>query len=289
MKNVFLITTDHLEDHLWFYDDDDFKAGMNFVAVLAFRHGLTIIAFILMSNHVHFLVYGQREDAKVFIDGYKNHHSKYLRHKYGFKELLRRNGVDIQLVSDLDEGVEKAVAYVHMNSVAANICSYPAQYPWGTGDLLFNPVKRKGKRLGDLSNSALRRLLHTYDTKLPSDWIIGEDDYILPESYVDIEYDERVFCSPKRMNFFLTNSSKAKRRLEVPEKNLPAFRDQIIIGALPDLCRSLFQKKSIQDLSMEEKKEFVRQIRFRFSSEANQIARVAGISYTEAAKLLDGM
>ena len=92
--------------------------------------------------------------------------------------------------------------------------------------------------------------------------------------------------SAGRMNYFLQTSSKARRRLEA-EENLPAFRDQIILSALPDLSRSLFQKESFSELSVKEKAEFMRQIRFRFSADVNQIARVCGVSYADAAKLMD--
>ena len=56
------------------------------------------------------------------IDGIKSRYSKYLNHKYGTAEFLRRNKVTIEEVSTLNEGLEKAIAYTQMNCVAANIC-----------------------------------------------------------------------------------------------------------------------------------------------------------------------
>ena len=75
--------------------------------------------------------------------------------------------------------------------------------------------------------------------------------------------------------------------MESAEEHLPAFRDQIILAAVPELCRSLFFKESFHELQTGEQVEIVRQIRFRFSADANQIARVCGITYAEAARLLD--
>lgn len=37
----FLVTTDHLETRLWFRDDEDFKSGMNLVAVTAYSAGVS--------------------------------------------------------------------------------------------------------------------------------------------------------------------------------------------------------------------------------------------------------
>ena len=98
---------------------------------------------------------------------------------------------------------------------------------------------------------------------------------------------EAVYRRPQRFNYFLNSSSKAKKRLEYADSNLPAFRDQSILATIPDLCRSLFNKESFYQLLPEEQIECARQIRFRFSADATQIARVCGISYAQAARLLD--
>ena len=290
MRWIYLLTTDHLEGRLWFKDDEDFKVGMNYVAIEAARHPeIVMLAFILMSNHVHFVVIGRSEkEARQFVDGFKHRYSLYYRRKYGVKEFLRGNNVDVRVIPDGNEDPEKAVAYVQMNCVAANICLHPGQYPWGTGNTFFNLTPKEGKCIKDLSARALKRILHTDEEELiPEDWPVSKDGYILPSAYVDVKQVERIFRTPKRMNYFLVNSSKAKKRIASAEEMLPAFRDQTILAALPDLCRSLFQKDSFDQLSLDEQVEFARQIRFRFSADAHQIARVCGLSYEEAARLLD--
>ena len=288
-KKIWLVSTDHLEDGLWFREEEDFKYGMNFIAAQAVFSAVTILAFILMSNHVHFILYGTREEVLAFINGFKTRHARYLQHKYGVREALRRNGVDIREIQEDDEALERAIAYVQMNCVAANICSHPTQYPWGTGNAFFNPSRSTGKPLGSLSKRSRIKLLHSETDLIQPNWIVGEAGYILPESYVNIKYVENLFRTPKRMNYFLTNSSKARQRIETSEESLPAFRDQTILGALPDLYRSLFQKQRFEELSPEQQLEALRQIRFRFCANVNQIARVTGLSYEAAAKMMDGI
>ena len=85
-------------------------------------------------------------------------------------------------------------------------------------------------------------------------WHLGPEGFIPPYEYVDVGAVETLFRKPTRMNYFLTSSSKARKRLE-----------------------------------SEERTEFMRQIRFRFSADVNQIARVCGLSYAEAARLIDGI
>jgi REP element-mobilizing transposase RayT len=290
MIKYYLLSTEHLENRLWFRDEEDYRVAMNHIAIqVAICQRVTVLAFILMSNHVHFLVKGEWNDVKAFIDSFKTRFSKYLRIKYGDKEFLRHNRVDIKEIPYEDEALEKAIAYIHMNCVAANICSSPNQYQWGTGDLFFNTKPSKGTPVKDISVRACHRMTHSKMNCLPDHWIFSDDGYILPESYIDVKTVEAIYHTPKRMIFFNTNSSKARKRLEACDDNLPAFRDHIILNALPDLCRTMFQKDRFSELSPEEQTECLRQLRFRFSSDVNQLARVCGLSYAQAAQRMDSV
>lgn len=304
MRRYYLVTTAHLEEGLWFRDDEDFATGMNYVAIQAvLTPRVFVLVFILMSNHIHFVLYGTRAEVEAFVNSFKGRYSQYLSRKWGTKEFLRRNILDIKEISIEEvEAIERAMAYVQMNCVAANICLHPCQYPWGTGNVFFQVGWEEGsasrgssnrklvncRRLGDLSGRERIRLLHSGDAiKLPDSWMISDAGYVLPESYVDVKRVESIFRNPRRMQYFLNSSSKARKRLESEEENLPAFRDQVILNALPDLLQSLFQKSTFKSLSVKEQAEALRQIRFRFSAGVHQVARVCGISYAEAARLLD--
>ena len=285
-KDYWLVTTEHLKEGVWFRDEEDYKVGMNYVAVLSFILGVTVLSFSLMSNHVHFVLYCTYEDARTFTDTFKKNCSRYISKKYGIREALRRNGVDIRRISLDDESFHWAVAYVEMNPVAANICLHPSAYRWGTGGTFFRVTAPKASRLGTLSVNAARRLLHSKQI-LPPDWLIGEEGYVLPESYVPVELVESIFRTPKRMNFFLQNSSKARRRREFQGNDLPSFRDQVLYAALPDLCRFLFGRDDASGLDEDQCRELVRQIRRRFNADIHQIARVTPFSMDEITRALD--
>ncbi len=287
-KAYWLVTTEHLKKGLWFRDDEDYRVGMNYVAIAAFVYEVTVLAFVLMSNHVHFVLYCTEEEARAFINEFKADCSRHLALKYGVRDLLRRNRVVIERISPDDESFERALAYVQMNPPAANICLYPTHYPWGTGGVFYNARRVKGTRLGDLSRNAIRKRLRT-KRSLPADWLIGEDGYILPESYVPIELVESIFKTPRRMDFFLRNSSKAKRRQEFQGNDIPSFRDQVLYAAISDLCQSMFGCAGISNLDMKQTTELVRQLRRRFSADVRQIARVASLPMEEAARMLDAL
>ena len=283
--------------------------------------------WLITTEHLEKVLFREPAD---FCGGmmFKGTYSRYVWDKYGIHEIFRRKGVQVEPVPTVGESLERAIAYVQMNSVAANICAHPTEYPWGTGRTFFQvqstwsgvkpvaplrgtsqvvplgpgdlpqgsgdlpqgpgdlPLGPGDRRLSELSTRERYRLLHSkFD--LPGDWVICADGYIVPASYVKVSTVESIFRTPRRMNYFLVNSQKAKLRHEAGADNMPAFRDQAILAALPDLCRSLFRKSSPDELNEDQLVELMRQIRFRFSSNVNQIARIVGLTYERAAKLLD--
>lgn len=280
----FLVTTDHFSDRLWFKDDEDFVAAMNYVAVTCVITGINVLTFILMSNHTHFVLYCYRPDAKYFIDTFKKLYGSYFCRKYRQRDYFRRVKVDIREISTQDEGVEKAVAYVQMNSVAANICPTPYFYRWGTGSSFFNENPLPGDPVESLSRRAQIRMVRS-NVKLPKTFRFGKDGYILPDSYIKKEFVESIFKTPKRYNYFLRSSSKAKKTIE--REALPSFSDQNILASSRDLCRSLFRTDLFDDLNKSQKAELLKQLRYRFSADIAQLCRVLGTSYEEAANMLD--
>ena len=279
--SYWLVTTDHLEDQLWFKDEEDFKAAMNYVAVLSVLYPGVILAFTLMSNHVHFVMHCTYPDAIRFITEFKRRYSQYYSNKYGSSELLRHNGVDIRELSLNDESFERAVAYVQMNAPAANVCLEPSAYPWGTGNTFFNLNKTDHLKAGMFSYRKLAKIIHS-KVAIPPNYLFDRRGFIAPESYIPIDLVEKIFKTPNRMNYFLRTSSKAKR-----SKEGPSFKDQLIAEALGDLCVSLFQKSGMSQLEESQKAEVLRQIRYRFSSDPNQLARVCGLPYKEVCRLLE--
>ena len=53
MRQYYHICTEGLGNDLIFRTDEDYIRGMNAIGILAYRHGISILAFCLMDNHVH--------------------------------------------------------------------------------------------------------------------------------------------------------------------------------------------------------------------------------------------
>jgi hypothetical protein len=91
------------------------------------------------------------------------------------------------------------------------------------------------------------------------------------------------------MSYFLRNSSKAKRRLETGDTEIPSFKDHIILPFVKEMCSTLFNKGAVKDLNYLEQAELLRQLRYRFSANINQLMRVTGLPYEEVVRLLESL
>lgn len=286
MASFYLISTDHLEDRIWFRDNEDFVAGMNYVAVLAGTLGTVILDFILMSNHVHFLLQCRYSEAKHFLDRFKTLYGRYFCRKYHTKNHLSGIRADITEVEWKNDNLENALAYVQMNCVAANICLTPESYPWGCGNSFFNVDAKRGRRLGDMTRRAQIRLLRS-NAVLDQNLEVGEEGFILPKSYLKVKFVESVFQTPKRMLYYRNKSSKAKAVLEKKITDSVSFSDQTLFSALGELCRGLYQKKDPYFLEREQKVNLAHYLHRFFKADAHQISRILGFTYSESASILD--
>ena len=50
---MFLVTAGRHLGEVWFRNDEDFRVGMNCIAIIAFTCRVKVLAFVLMSNHIH--------------------------------------------------------------------------------------------------------------------------------------------------------------------------------------------------------------------------------------------
>lgn len=190
-----LVTTDHFSDKILFRDEEDFKVAMNYVAVVKYVTGVNILAFILMSNHVHFVLECMEKEAVDYINRFKGLYGKHFQRKYGVKEYMRRNDIDIRPLKMEDESLHRAIAYVLMNSVSARLCVYSNEYRWGSGRAYYSSMVEEGVRLGSKSKRAQQRALHSW-VPLNPEWILLKDGYISPSSYVSVSFVEALYRTP---------------------------------------------------------------------------------------------
>ena len=139
-----------------FDSDEDRRAYLGFLSEEANRFGLDILAWCLMTNHVHFVAVPYAETS--LARGFGEAHRKYTRMK-NFAQKVRGYLFQGRFNSSvLDENhLLAAVRYVELNPVQAGMVAYAWEYPWSsasfhTGKIESDPLIRDKTLSGRISD-----------------------------------------------------------------------------------------------------------------------------------------
>ena len=200
MKQYYHIYTKGLEDDVIFRDRKDYIVGMNYVPASGLQARLYILAFVLMSNHFHFVVYAERAEAEKFIYIYKRLVGRYIASKYNVR-ILHKVKTSCLDVLENDEGLKRLIAYVLNNPVKAGVNCVPQNYEWGSGRCYFSNMEKSGRPVSSLGVRESNILFKSKVT-FPSDYVLNDSGYIEPSSYIYVERVEQVFRYANRLNIF---------------------------------------------------------------------------------------
>ena len=249
-----------------FKSDTDYIYGMNSIPVCAAGNQVTILAFCLMSNHVHFIVHGEEDNCRKFITQYKKRLTALTN--------LSSTDVCIKHIND-DDYLMKAIGYVLRNPVSAGIRLMPYHYDWSSASLYFKKPDsgRLGKKIGTLSYRSKRELLHSQTTLL-DEYILTEKGLILPECYVDFEYVDNLFRSPARLMYAMSRNENMEMELSGDILHKTKYSDEELSGTIKELCEETFQKSSADLLSIEDRYRLAKTLHKRYRLSRKQLARL---------------
>lgn len=281
MKSYYHIYTKGLVDDLIFRDREDYIAGMNYVAISVHQTLVCMLAFVLMSNHFHFVVYAEAHEAEQFINLYKNLISRYVALKYGTHKLLYKVKTTCANVDVADEGLKRLIAYVLNNPVSAGVNCMPQSYEWGSGRCYFSnidyykdsrPVTGLGVREACVKLKSKIRLSEKY--------YINTQGYIEPSSYVDVRFVENHFRRAKSFEYFL---SVSHRRADY---GAMVFSDMLLKNMLDEIVEKRYEAHSLDEMEFEDMKKVILEFRKQFGCTAKQIARVFNLSLDTAVDII---
>lgn len=284
-KKYFHVYTKGLEDKQLFRSREDFIAGMNLLAVVVSSFPpLRLLAFVLMSNHVHFVIYGTEEEARRFIDMYKNLVSRYVRKRYGEAKYLRHLETTVSEVSLENEGLKRLIAYVLNNPVKAGINCIASGYEWSSAKCYFNQIgtTQPIRRVGDLKYKERVDIFHSKHA-VPDSWWINSSQYVDPMSYVDYRHVQNIFGRSSSLQYFMSATLSVKRGTTEGI----VFSDSIINIALVEILEKKYGVHSLSQLDRGLLKSLIRELKVRFTAPSKQIARVLHIPINDVVSMLE--
>ena len=256
-----------------FQDDEDFIAGVNRIGICSITAKVETVAYTLMDNHGHFLVYGMLLACKRFINTYKTLTGKYISRKYKTKDHLRDLPVEIHPIKT-EEELMATIAYLDRNPIIAGFKYLPNEYPWGSARSMF---KRPGqtdqsRKLGSLGFNERRRVLKTR-TPLPNDWEIDSRGMLIPEkSFLNTARLEKIFMSPMRYNYFL--AKKLEGDIEVKHGLKTFLPDKELRPVASQIAMTLFGTSDVRSLNVRSRLRIAQKLRQGYAATVKQISRM---------------
>lgn len=270
----FHVCTDGRSLPWMFQDESDFIAGVNRIGICHLRTGVKIIAYVLMDNHVHFLLHGKMPQCKEFITLYKQLTGTWIHLKYGVNDFLRLLPTNILLL-DTEERLLNTIAYIDRNPVVAGYRYLATEYPWGSARYVFKD-SREGPPAKPLSALSLRsqRILFSTRVALPADWRVENNGMLCPESFIDASIIESYFKTPVRYSYFLAKKLEGIVEQEVESSQRTFIPDLELRDIVRKMIYQDYGKGSVAELDVNARLSIARKLRYRYASTLKQISRM---------------
>ena len=268
--------------HLWtpenhpviFTSDSDFKSGINLLGFAAQSFlNVRILTFVLMSNHLHICCAGVETDVLAFFEVFKKFLVRYMK-SVGRIGVLKDFICKCRLLDTLED-VRNVIVYDNRNPVVVNPAYTPYSYPWGAGYLFFNieAKKRYDKLARRVSTREARVLAHSRVADYATELMIL-DDYISPISFCSLSEAERLFRSPRDYFHLLARNIESNSKIAMEIGESAYYDDQDLYEAVIHYCRKQFGKHKLNLLSVEEKLNAARHMKYQFNASNKQLQRI---------------
>lgn len=286
--NCFHVCTDGNALPWMFKDDTDFINGINRIGICSYITGVKVISYVLMDNHLHFLLCGSMPLCKEFITRYKHLTGKYIYSRYSIKGHLRGLPTGIIPIED-QENLLSVIAYIDRNPVVAGYRYLPSEYPWGTARYVFKDNALLG--IEDVENlnkgcicrglvslgkiSAIERY-EKLGTKvnLPHQWVMDSRGMIPATSFFSPAIIETLFKSPVRYIYHLSKKLEGEIDATIHNGKKSFLPDKELRPAVAELAATLFGTADVRTLNIASRLLIARKLRYEYASTHKQIARM---------------
>lgn len=269
------LCSDELPDSIIFKTKDDFIAGMNTIPFALHGLDIELYCFVLMNNHVHFLLSGHLPEIRKFFIRFKNRLGHIL--KFHHKSPLDGLKPACVLVKD-PEMFRTEVAYILRNPLKAGMAD-PYSYPWSSVRAYFRNAifPLESKRFGDMTVREMRKSISSR-IKFPPDYQVC-GGIILPESYICNRKVEKLFQSSVKLFARIKDYNTERDALDMEMyTDTPIYTDSELL----EMLQRDFDEYGITGFDDENmkpavQKALVRKMRYKYSSTVRQIHRISHI------------
>lgn len=257
-----------------FREVKDFVYGMNLIAHGAAKYPtVDIYTFVLMSNHLHLVLSGSKENCLSFFDFISRKLKRYLSSQERISDF---KGFECKLfaINDL-QYLRNVIVYVNRNAYVASRSNTPYSYLWGSAYCFFNGLCGKiiSTPLNDFTVRELRSMFFTRNADLPHTYRFV-DGYVFPVSYCKIEFAESLFMSPNHYFNMLSRQVESYAQISRELGDLVTYTDDELFTTLVSLSNKDYNVKKISELDKDQKIALAKKLHFNYNASNKQIKRV---------------
>lgn len=263
---------------LIFESVEDYAFAMNVTsqAALAFPT-VKIVAFTLMSNHLHILASGDKESILKLFAFIRKRLARGLI-KAGRGTLPEAFTPLIKDVVDLN-AFRNTVVYINRNGYVADPNYTPFSYPWGTDGYYFNRY-RFNLWFKDL-NTVTRRSMFRGRVPAFQDDTPVEDGYVSPIAYCSVKFGMAMFRDAHHYFSMVSKNVEAYSSVAADMDDEEFLTDTELFARLSAVIKEHYHLTALRDLSKAQKLDLARTLHYDFRSSNGQIRRVLGLSQYE--------
>lgn len=273
------VCTEGLEQVALLRDADDYRVAWNYLALAAWRKGVEVVAFVLMSNHLH-VIFACRDISQAIktVRLYKQLLAQYLKFKYGLTKVMHCTDDSIVKI-DTVQYLLNCIAYVFRNPVSAKICKKPEEYRWSSYFSCFSKDDvPSGQLISELGFSKKRAMLRTAMDLTNCPFQINDRGMIALTTFVRNDIVERAFRnSGKSFLYHLGCCNDAKMEYELVYQPLMNITDGEMHAMIAKHVADRFRGKAISELTTFEKCSILKSLYFSYKTTIPQLSRIIGL------------
>lgn len=272
--------TSPMETDLLMENDEDRTVVLNMIALLSPKSGISILAYALMSNHIHLIIKGTTIQGRDFFESLYRRLSRYLSNR-GKAGCIKGFSCGMTEITSLKQFRDE-LAYVIRNPFVVRDDVHLFSYRWCSGYLYFNSFlsKSAGKTAKELKYRGKRMITRSSSEDIPDGYRI-EGSLILPECFVDYHLVEQLFGSARQFLYWTLKNVEAQVLVASAYGESPSLSDDELFVLSRNLCETMFRSRQPKELTHQQKKEFVVALRNQYHASNGQLARLSSLSQSE--------
>lgn len=269
------------ETPLIFKKDDDYRYAINLLARCAIEFpAVHIVAFEVMSNHIHIACCGDYSNILAFFKLFRRRLARYFSKSQ--KALPESFLPNIKQIGDISSA-RNTIVYINRNGYVVNPSFTPFSYPWGTGKYYFTDFLIEDS-LGNYSTRELRVMLQCDVPAIPSECKII-NFHIAPSSFYAIKLGVELFRDAHHYFNMVSKNVESYSQLATELDDGEFLTDQELFVEMVKILNDSYAGARLSALSNAQKFDLARTLHFKYHSSNGQIRRLLGLTQYEVDQL----